>query len=73
MDALPPHAPPVPLDGRLAGSEAAARLGVARQTVNRWCRKHPGLGVRWDGRWWLDLDALRAFVAKRRGGGRAEA
>ena len=73
MDALPPYVPPVPLNGRLTGAEAARRLGIARQVVNRWCRQTPGLAVRWDGRWWLDPERFDAFVAKRRGGGRAEA
>lgn len=72
MDALPPHAPSTPPDGRIAGAEAARRRGIARQVVNRWCRQNPDLAIRWDGRWWLIPERFDAFVAARRGGGHAQ-
>ncbi len=56
---------PKPPDGLLPGSEAARRLGIPRQTVNRWCRKNPALALRVDGRWYLDLTTLHVFAAGR--------
>jgi hypothetical protein len=59
----------VPPAGARNASQVARALGMPRQMVAEWCRRHAGLALRHDGRWYLDEEKLADFLRKRAEGG----
>lgn len=61
--AIPEYVRPQPPEGYVPLPEVARRTGFSPQGLGGWCRKHPHLAIRLDGRWYFHWERLSAFMA----------
>jgi hypothetical protein len=68
----PDYSRPAPPPGYVATADVAAAHSHDRRSICRWCRQHPHLAIRVDGRWWVHPERLADFLRSRAGAGHAK-